>query len=114
MQQDVFALTRGTAPLLVSIPHAGTLIPHLHNFLNPEEFTWLQSLVLLIMITVGGLGSLPGAILGAVLLVVVPEYLRDFKEYKMLAYGILLVLSMTFLPRGLAGLASAWWRKRKR
>ena len=58
------------------------------------------------MITVGGLGSLPGAVLGAVLLVVVPEYLRDFREYKMLAYGILLVLSMTFLPRGLAGVAA--------
>lgn len=92
---------------------AGSLIPHLHNFLNPEEFTWLQSLVLLIMITVGGLGSLPGAVLGALLLVVVPEYLRDFQEYKMLAYGVLLVLSMTFLPRGLAGLGTALLRRRE-
>ncbi len=83
---------------------AGTLLPHVYNFLNPEEFTWLQSLVLLIIITVGGLGSLPGAIVGAVVLVVVPEYLRAFQEYKMLAYGVLLIVSMIFMPRGIAGI----------
>jgi branched-chain amino acid transport system permease protein len=82
---------------------AGTLIPHIYNFLNPEEFTWLQSLIALIMITVGGLGSLPGAIIGAAILLVVPEYLRALAEYKMLGYGILLIASMVFLPRGITG-----------
>lgn len=86
---------------------AGTLLPHIYNFLNPEEFTWLQSLVLLIIITVGGLGSLPGAIAGAVVLVVVPEYLRAFQEYKMLAYGVLLIASMIFMPRGIAGVVQS-------
>ena len=82
---------------------SGTLIPHIYNFLNPEEFTWLQSLVLLIMITVGGLGSLPGAVIGTVILLVIPEYLRALAEYKMLGYGILLIASMIFLPRGIIG-----------
>jgi branched-chain amino acid transport system permease protein len=82
---------------------AGTLIPHLYNFLNPEEFTWLQSLVVLIMITVGGLGSLPGAVVGAAILLVIPEYLRALAEYKMLGYGVLLIASMVFLPRGITG-----------
>jgi branched-chain amino acid transport system permease protein len=82
---------------------AGTLIPHIYNFLNPEEFTWLQSLVVLIMITVGGLGSLPGAVIGAAILLVTPEYLRALAEYKMLGYGILLIASMVFLPRGVTG-----------
>ena len=82
---------------------AGTLLPHIYKFLNPEGFSWLESLVLLIMITVGGLGSLPGAVIGAGLLVIIPEYLRDFAEYKMLIYGILLILSMALLPRGVAG-----------
>lgn len=86
---------------------AGTLIPHIYNFLNPEEFTWIQSLVLLIIITVGGLGSMPGAVIGAVILVVVPEYLRAFQEYKMLAYGVLLIASMIFMPRGIVGVLSA-------
>ncbi|MEJ0069052.1 MAG: branched-chain amino acid ABC transporter permease [Pseudomonadota bacterium] len=83
---------------------AGSLMPHVYRFVNPESFTWHDSLVLLIMITVGGLGSLPGAVIGAALLVVVPEYLRDLAEYKMLAFGLLLILSMALLPRGLMGL----------
>lgn len=82
----------------------GTFMPHVFRFISPESFTWHESIVLLIMITVGGLGSLPGAIIGAALLIILPEYLRDFVEYKMLAYGVLLIISMLFLPRGLAGL----------
>lgn len=85
----------------------GAFMPHVFRFISPESFTWHESIVLLIMITVGGLGSLPGAILGATLLIVLPEYLRDFAEYKMLAYGVLLIVSMLFLPRGLAGVGAA-------
>lgn len=85
----------------------GSLLPHLYLFISPEYFTWHESLVLLIMITVGGLGSLPGAVIGAAVLVAIPEYLRDFAEYKMLAYGALLILSMTFLPNGIMGAIAA-------
>jgi branched-chain amino acid transport system permease protein len=53
---------------------------------------------------IGGLGSLPGAILGALILIVVPEYMRELAEYKMLVYGVLLVLCMMFLPTGLVAL----------
>ncbi|MGE0802550.1 MAG: branched-chain amino acid ABC transporter permease [Lautropia sp.] len=92
---------------------AGSLIPHLYRFLNPESFGWLESLVLLIMITVGGLGSVPGAVIGAALLVIIPEYLRDFAEYKMLVYGILLIVCLVTLPRGVAGaIASIYGRWR--
>jgi branched-chain amino acid transport system permease protein len=83
---------------------AGSFLPHLMRFLSPESFGWHESLVLLIMITVGGLGSLPGAILGALILIVVPEYMRELAEYKMLVYGVLLVLCMMFLPTGLVAL----------
>jgi branched-chain amino acid transport system permease protein len=86
---------------------AGAFLPHLLRFLNPESFGWQESLTLLIMITVGGLGSLPGAILGAALLVVGPEYLRGLAEYKMLAFGLLLVAAMILLPGGLAGLVAS-------
>ncbi len=86
---------------------AGSLLPHLMRFLSPESFGWHESLVLLIMITVGGLGSLPGAIIGTAVLIVVPEYLRELAEYKMLVYGLLLVLCMMFLPNGIFGLLSS-------
>lgn len=92
----------------------GAFIPHVFRFISPESFTWHESVVLLIMITVGGLGSMPGAIIGAALLVVLPEYLRDFAEYKMLAYGVLLITSMAFMPKGLAGLASSIARRIRR
>lgn len=86
---------------------AGSFLPHVKRFVSPESFSWHESLVLLIMITVGGLGSLPGAIIGAAIMVILPEYLRDFAQYKMLAYGILLIVSMALLPRGVVGLAEA-------
>ena len=85
----------------------GAFIPQVYRFVSPESFSWHESLVLLIMITIGGLGSLPGAILGATILIVLPEYLRGFAEYKMLAYGVLLIVSLTFMPRGLTGIVAS-------
>jgi branched-chain amino acid transport system permease protein len=81
----------------------GSFLPHLLRFINPESFTWHESLTLLIMITVGGLGSLPGAVIGAVLLIAGPEYLRDLAQYKMLAFGLVLIASMALMPNGIAG-----------
>jgi branched-chain amino acid transport system permease protein len=81
----------------------GAFLPQLNGFINADSFTWAESLLLLIMITVGGLGSLPGAVVGTAVLIVVPEYLRDLAEYKMLLFGGLLVLALIFMPRGLAG-----------
>lgn len=81
----------------------GAFLPHLMKFLSPESFSWHESLILLIMITVGGLASLPGAIVGAAVLTIVPEYLRGFAEYKMFVFGILLIASMIIMPSGIAG-----------
>ena len=92
---------------------SGSFLPHLLRFLSPESFVWHESLVLLIMIAVGGLGSLPGAIVGTALMVIVPESLRELAEYKMLAYGLLLVLCMMFLPRGMAGLGESLFGHRR-
>jgi branched-chain amino acid transport system permease protein len=86
---------------------AGAFLPHLMRFISPESFTWYESLVLLIMITVGGLSALPGAIVGAAVLTIVPEYLRDFAEYKMLVFGILLIASMVLMPAGIFGTLDA-------
>lgn len=95
----VAAITIGCAIAGLS----GSFMPHVFRFVSPESFTWHESLLFLIMITVGGLGSLPGAVIGATLLVVLPEYLRDFAQYKMLAYGILLIAALAVMPQGIAG-----------
>lgn len=97
-KMQVFVLGAASAGL------AGALFAHFIHYLNPNDFTLDVSIVLLMMIVIGGIGSLEGAIVGAVLLTFAPEYLRVFKDYRMVIYGGLLLVLMIFIPRGLVGL----------
>jgi branched-chain amino acid transport system permease protein len=74
-------------------------------FVSPESFTFLESVMILCMVVLGGMGSIPGIILGALLLITIPEIFREFQDYRMLAFGIALVLMMVFKPQGLLGAA---------
>ena len=72
-------------------------------FVSPESFTFFESVLILCMVVLGGMGSIPGIILGAFLLITLPEIFRDFQDYRMLAFGVALVLMMVFRPQGLLG-----------
>jgi branched-chain amino acid transport system permease protein len=72
-------------------------------FVSPESFTFFESVMILCMVVLGGMGSIPGIILGALLLITLPEVFRDFQDYRMLAFGAALVLMMVFRPQGLLG-----------
>ena len=72
-------------------------------FVSPESFTFFESILILCMVVLGGMGSIPGIILGAFLLITLPEILRDFQDYRMIGFGIALVLMMIFRPQGLLG-----------
>jgi branched-chain amino acid transport system permease protein len=72
-------------------------------FVSPESFTFFESVMILCMVVLGGMGSIPGIILGALLLITLPEIFRDFQDYRMLAFGAALVLMMVFRPQGLLG-----------
>jgi branched-chain amino acid transport system permease protein len=72
-------------------------------FVSPESFTFSESVLILCMVVLGGMGSIPGIILGAFLLITLPEIFRDFQDYRMLAFGIALVAMMVFRPQGLLG-----------
>lgn len=72
-------------------------------FVSPESFTFFESVLILCMVVLGGLGSIPGIILGALLLITLPEIFREFQDYRMLAFGAALVLMMIFRPQGLLG-----------
>ena len=74
-------------------------------FVSPESFTFFESILILCMVVLGGMGSIPGIILGAFLLVMLPELFRDFADYRMLGFGAALVLMMIFRPQGLLGTA---------
>lgn len=82
---------------------AGSLFAFYMSFISPESFTITESVVLVTMVVVGGMSSLWGGILGAGLLTLLEEYLRDYLEYSFLIYGTLLVMIMIFMPNGLAG-----------
>jgi branched-chain amino acid transport system permease protein len=86
---------------------AGALFAHTTGYISPESFKFGESILILSMIVVGGLGSLYGSVIGAVLLSVLPELLRDLGSYRMIAVGVVLFLSILFLPKGLVGEVSA-------
>jgi len=85
---------------------AGGLQAGLVRFLDPYEFGLWPSIWHLLYIVVGGLGTITGSILGPIVLVSLPEALRTFAEYRELIFAIVLLLTLIYLPGGLAGLAS--------
>ncbi len=84
---------------------AGSLYAHFMRFINPSTFNLLFSIKLLIMITLGGMQSLWGAIVGTVLVTFLSmEWLQFFQEYESIVFGGILLLALIFLPEGLTGL----------
>jgi len=77
----------------------------------PASFDMLESINLVLIVIVGGAGHLLGPVLGAVLFVAVPEALRVAAAWRLVVFGLVLVLLMRFAPQGLAGLASAALRR---
>jgi branched-chain amino acid transport system permease protein len=71
------------------------------TFINPTSFTIWESIIILCVVVLGGMGSILGVILGAMILILLPEYLRVFSEYRMLMFGVMLVLMMVFRPGGI-------------
>jgi branched-chain amino acid transport system permease protein len=80
---------------------SGALFATKMTMVAPESFTWWESLVVLIIVVLGGMGSIPGVVLGATVMVSLPELLRGFADYRMLILGIVLILLALFRPKGL-------------
>jgi branched-chain amino acid transport system permease protein len=82
---------------------AGGLFGHFQMFLHPNSFLFTTSFYIIIMIVVGGLGSIEGAILGAILVTVTLEVFRSFGAFRLVNFSVLLVLIMIYRPQGLVG-----------
>jgi len=82
---------------------AGSFFSVFQSFVSPNSFTILESVVIVTIPIVGGLGSIPGTIVGAVLMIGLPEVFRSASEYRMVAVGAFMVLMMIFKPEGLFG-----------
>ena len=81
----------------------GALHAHFLTQIQPTDFGFMKSIEQLCMVVLGGMGSIFGTVVGAVTLSVLPELLREFDKYRMLTYGIVLILFMIFRPQGLFG-----------
>lgn len=80
---------------------AGGLYAHHKQFLSPTGFDWLKSIDIVVMVILGGMGRTAGVIAAAILLTLMPEVLRDFSEYRMILYALLIILLMLLRPAGL-------------
>jgi branched-chain amino acid transport system permease protein len=89
---------------------AGSLYAHFIGSVFPDTFVFVESIAILSMVIFGGVGTLRGPIVGAIILKAVPEMLRVVQDYRFTLYGALLVLMMLFQPMGLIGDKSWLWR----
>jgi len=83
---------------------AGSLYAHFVTFISPSSFDLKFSILVVTMVVVGGMSSVWGALVGTFLLGLLPELLRNFRDYDILVYGFVLLLIMVFTPEGLIGL----------
>lgn len=101
-----FLLAAGYAAL------AGSLFVHVVGFVSPEVYGLHMVNLAFTMLYVGGIGTIIGPLVGAMIILLIPEFLRDLKDYQDLAYGAALILILIYAPRGLASLIDLW-RPRK-
>ena len=80
---------------------AGTLVASHLSAISPNSFEFLYSALVLMAVVLGGMGSTPGVIIGALFVSLAPELLRDFAEWRFLLFGVLLVVAMIFRPKGI-------------
>ncbi|MGI6409431.1 MAG: high-affinity branched-chain amino acid ABC transporter permease LivM [Gammaproteobacteria bacterium] len=80
---------------------AGSFFAARQGFISPESFTFIESAIILAIVVLGGMGSQIGVVLAAIIMTVLPELAREFNEYRMLLFGLMMVLMMIWRPQGL-------------
>ncbi|KDE68700.1 branched-chain amino acid ABC transporter permease, partial [Fusobacterium necrophorum BFTR-2] len=82
---------------------AGGIYAHNLGVLGAKQFDYNYSINILVMVVLGGMGSFTGSIIAAIVLTLLPEVLREFSDYRMIAYAVILIFMMIFRPKGLLG-----------
>lgn len=80
---------------------AGSFFAARQGFISPESFVFIESAIILAIVVLGGMGSQIGVVLAAIIMTVLPELAREFNEYRMLMFGLLMVFMMVWRPQGL-------------
>ncbi|MBK7585313.1 MAG: branched-chain amino acid ABC transporter permease [Myxococcales bacterium] len=97
LKVTAFTISAATAGI------AGGLFAHMQSGIRPEDFKFEKSIDMIVMIIIGGLGSITGAVIGGIFLAVTLELMRDLQEYRLVLYALLLVIIMIVRPQGLLG-----------
>jgi len=103
-----FALSAACAGL------AGALFAPLSGFVTPSTFAFLQSILFVLVVIVGGAGSVSGPLVGAAIVVLLPEALAGLAEYRLLFFGALMLLVLWLAPEGIVGEIQRWMRRRRK
>ena len=80
---------------------AGSFFASWTGFVSPDSFTFMESVLILCMVVLGGMGNVLGVSIGAIVLSSLPELLREFRDYRMLFFGLLLIVMLAFRPEGI-------------
>jgi branched-chain amino acid transport system permease protein len=89
---------------------AGSFYAHFQNFVVPGQFSFTLAVDLILMLFMGGLRTLWGGIIGVAILQILPEILESLRDYRPFISGLLLVLIMIFMPKGIAGTLTSLWQ----
>ncbi len=87
---------------------AGALFAHYQGFIDPQSFNFNRSVDVVIMVVIGGMGSLTGAILGGIIVTMMPEFLRVFEQYRLVIFPLMLIVVMLVRPMGIMGYREFW------
>ncbi|WP_427184480.1 ATP-binding cassette domain-containing protein [Bordetella bronchialis] len=93
---------------------AGGLFAPLSGFVTPDTFSFMQSILFVLVVVIGGAGTVAGPIAGAIVVGVLPELLASLESYRLLFFGALLLVVLWLAPEGIAGMAGRWLRTRTR
>ncbi|MBI3708294.1 MAG: branched-chain amino acid ABC transporter permease [Proteobacteria bacterium] len=93
---------------------AGSLQAHMApGFLHPNNYTITEMITLLLMVVFGGIGHVWGGIIGAVLVTLIYDFTRDYYQYQLVMFGMVIVLTVLYMPRGIGGLIDRWIATRR-
>ncbi len=90
---------------------AGSLFASMNGFISPESFPFFQSIIFLLMLMIGGVGYAAGPLIGAIVVILLPESLSMLAEYRLIFFGGLLLIVLLIAPNGIAGALAALWQK---
>ena len=93
---------------------AGALMAHYAGFITPAKASFLHSVELVVMVVFGGMASIWGAVVGAAVLTLLPQFLTVLKDYEMMVFGAVLIATMVFFPRGVVPTLAQRFARRQR